>query len=222
MIEIKNINDWHSLLAQAEIGDGKAQYEVATYYESGWTIDGSEIVKIDLQLAFDWTKKAYESGNIDGCERYANYLTDGTYKYCEKNIALAMQLYERAMNAGSSSAAHNLGIEYRNKQNFEEALELYLQAKDSLTIGLCYYYGIGTKKDRLKALEFFKSVEPGVDSAYDVNEANFMIGKIYLEGEVIEQSLEKARYHLELADEEWDHDAAQGILGVIGRKKMIN
>ncbi|KPH14809.1 hypothetical protein [Chryseobacterium sp. ERMR1:04] len=53
-----------------------------------------------------------------------------------------MQLYEKAMNEGSTTATHSLGIEYRNKQNFKKAFELYKKANPSseffqeLSIGL--------------------------------------------------------------------------------------
>jgi len=221
-IQIKNVYDWNSLLVKAENGDSNAQNEVASYYENGLIVDNAVIVEIDKQLAFDWTQKSYESGDIEGIESYANYLSDEKYKYCEKNVDLAMQLYERAMNAGSSSAAHNLGIEYRNKQNFGRAFELYSKANDELTIGLCYYYGIGIEKNKVKALEIFNVINKGCNTGYEINEANFMIGKIYLEGEVVERSIEKARYFLELADNDGDHRSAQEILIVIGRQKMIN
>ncbi|TFF37952.1 tetratricopeptide repeat protein [Mucilaginibacter psychrotolerans] len=222
-IEIKNIDDWNSLLAKAENGDSEAQNEVSSYYEDGLTINDAIIVKIDKQLAFNWTKKSYQSGDIQGIERYANYLCDGEYKYCEKDVNLAMQLYEKAMDAGSGTAAYNLGLEYRNKQNFGKAFELYSKGNQSeLTIGLCYYYGIGIEKDKVKALEFFNAVNKGYNTEYDINEANFLIGKMYLEGDVVERSIEKARYYLELADNDGDHRSAQELLIVIGRRKMIN
>ncbi len=229
-MEIKNIDDWSSLLVKAENGDGKAQNEVAYYYENGLTIGDIILVEVDPKLAFHWTKRAYGSGDIDGMQRYADYLSDGEYQYCEKDIDLAMQIYERAMNEGSGSAAYSLGLEYRNKQNFEKAFELYsIPGKsgnfyEELTVGLCYYYGIGTKKDRHKAFEIFKLIhtDSSGHSQYEIEEANFMIGRIFLDGEVVEPSIEMARYYLELADQDRDHRSAQELLIVLGRKKMIN
>lgn len=227
-IEIKNTDDWNSLLDKAESGNSEAMNEVALLYKSGLTVDNIEIVKPDAESAFEWTRKSYEKGDIDGMIMYADYLSDGEYQYCRENIELAMQLYEKAMNAGSEIAAHSLGIEYRNKQNFSKAFELYLKANRSetffpeLSIGLCYYYGIGTEKDKLKALETFKSIHTEYNSAYEVDEANYLIGKIYLEGEVVERSIEKARHYLELADKDGDHRSAQELLIVIGRTTFIN
>ncbi|MDM1073806.1 sel1 repeat family protein [Empedobacter brevis] len=226
--EITNIDDWNSLLKNAESGNSNAMNEVAFWYENGLTINDIEIIKIHPQLAFEWTKKSYDKGNLDGIVKYADYLSDGEYLYCEKNIEFAMHLYEKAMNEGSITATHSLGIEYRNKQNFEKAFELYQKANASsnffpeLSIGLSYYYGIGTPKNKIKALEIFKKIEIGNNSEYEVDEANYLIGKIYLEGEIVEQSIDKARQYLELADKDGDHRSAQELLIIIGRKQMIN
>lgn len=226
--KITSIDDWNYLLKKAESGDSDAMNEVAFWYENGLTIDKIEIVQIQPKLAFEWTKKSYENGNLEGIEKYADYLSNGEYLYCEKNIELAMQLYEKAMKEGSTTAAYSLGIEYRNKQNFQKAFEFYNKSNASsqffpeLSIGLCYYYGIGTTKDKGKALEIFEKIEIGKNSEYEVDEANYLIGKIYLEGEIVEQSIDKARQYLELADKDGDHRSAQELLMIIGRKKMIN
>lgn len=226
-IDIKNIDDFNSLLRKAENGDSQAMYELSLYYEDGWTYKNVEIVKRDPQLAFNWVKKSYENGNIDGMVSYANYLSDGEHEFCEKNSELAMKLYEKAMIEGSEIATFNLGVEYRNKQQFEKAFELYKKADDSEnyyaepTVGLCYYYGIGTNKNKLKAFEIFKSIDENYNSEYDIEEVNYLIGKIYLEGEIVEQSIEKARQYLELADKDGDHRSAQKLLSIIGRTRNV-
>lgn len=226
--KITTTDDWNSLLKKAESGNTNAMNDVAYWYDNGLTIDNIEIVQIQPQLAFEWIKKSYENGNLDGIEKYADYLSNGEYLYCEKNIELAMQLYEKAMNEGSTTATHSLGIEYRNKQNFKKAFELYKKANPSseffqeLSIGLSHYYGIGTTKYKMKALKIFEKIKIGKNSEYEVDEANYLIGKIYLEGEIVEQSIDKARQYLELADKNGDHRSAQELLIIIGRKKMIN
>ena len=74
----------------------------------------------------------------------------------------------------------------------------------------------------MKASDIFKSVNNDVNSQYEIDEANYYIGKIYLEGEIVEQSIEKAGYYLELADSDGDHRSAQELLLIIGRSKFIN
>jgi hypothetical protein len=49
-----------------------------------------------------------------------------------------------------------------------------------------------------------------------------MIGKIYLEGEIVERSIETAKYYLELADNDGDHRSAQDLLLIIGRREIIS
>jgi uncharacterized protein len=226
--EINNLDDFNLVIQKAEHGNCEAMNELSFIYENGLTIDNIEIVKPDPQIGFHWTEKSYKNGNLEASVKYADFLSDGNYKYCQKNIELAMKLYEKAMNEGSSIATYNLGLEYRNKQQFEKAFELYQKADQAedyfaeLTIGLCYYYGIGTNKDRLKALEIFKSLNKENYTEYEIDEANYLIGKIYLEGEIVEQSFELARQYLELANQDGDHNSAQELLLLIGRTKMIN
>lgn len=218
MKEIKNLTDWNALLGAAEGGDANLQLEVALYYDSGIYLGGLEIVAPDAVLAYEWTMKAYEAGSVDAMERYANYLSDGVH--CTQDKALAMKLYKKAMKAGSSSAAHNLGTEYRDQHNFERAFSLYKKGDTDLSVGLCYYYGVGVEQNRKKAFRVFKKMlkSASFQSDYDVNEANYIIGRIYLEGEVVKRSLSKARHHLLLASEDGDHRSAQQILWIIGRK----
>lgn len=224
-MKIEDITDFNLLVKKAESGDSEAMNKIAETYEFGLIVEKTEIIKINKQLSFEWTKKSYENGNIEATEKYADYLSNNENEYCEQNIELAMKLYEKAMNSGSENATFNLGIEYRNKRNFKKAFELYTKANKSgkyhneLTIGLCLYYGIGTKKDKLKSLELFKSINQKNNSEYEIDEANYIIGMIYLEGEIIEQSFEKARHYLELANKDGDHRSSQEILHIIGNKK---
>ena len=155
-MEIKTINDWNNLLALAENGDLNAMNDIAKYYYDGLIIDNFEIVKIDKKQSFNWTKKAYENGDLNATEIYANYLTEMDNGVCEVDIELGMTLYQKCIDKGSQSASYNLGLVYRNKGQFEKAFELYKKSQRSenyyeeLTVGLCYYYGIGIKKDKLK------------------------------------------------------------------------
>ena len=226
-IKILNKTDWYLLVDRAEKGDSNAMNEVSYYYQNGLIVDDIEIVKPNPQSAVDWTKRSYESGNLEGMVNYADCLSDSENIYCERDFDLAERIYKEAMNKGSSIASHNLAIEYRNKQNFKKAFELYQNLSRSkefypdLSIGLCYYYGIGTVKDRMKAFEVLQTISSDRNSQYEVDEANYLIGKIYLDGEVVEQSIEKARYYLELADIDGDHRSAQELLLIIGRAKTI-
>jgi TPR repeat protein len=226
--EIKNIEDFNSLLLKAENGDSEAMFDVSTYYAEGWIYDKVEIVKCDKMLAFNWTKKSFEKGNKDAKIQYAHYLTDRNNPIGVLNLELGKKLYEEEMKAGNDYATYCLGLEYRNEGNYKKAFEFYEKAHrneefyQELTIGMSYYYGIGVDKDKLKALEIFKTITLPNVTPYEEDEANYMIGKIYLEGEVVEKDIAKARFHLELADKDGDHRSAQELLLIIGRTYNIN
>ncbi len=215
---IKDINDWQQLLQLAESGNAEAQMQVGWHYDNGITVEDNVVVAPDDKLAYEWVKRAYENGNIEAAQPYAHHLSKGIH--CPKNTKMAMKLYEEAMKAGDTSAAHNLGTEYRDKKDFKTAFSLYKKDDTDFSIGMCYYYGIGVAQNKLKALRFFKKLLKQGDclNGYETDEANYLIGRLYLEGEVVKQSLKKARHYLSLADHDYDHRSAQEILGVIGRK----
>lgn len=221
--EIKNLDDWNTLLKNAENGNSNAMNEVAFWYKNGLKLNDIEIVQVQPQLAFEWTKKAFENGNREAKIDYAHYLTDRNNPFGVLDIELGVKLYKEEMNYGDNYATYCLGLEYRNRQEFEKAFNYYEKAHrneeffQELTIGMCYYYGVGVTKNKLKALEIFESISLPNVTPYEVDEANYMIGKIYLEGEVVEKNIDKARYYLELADKDGDHRSAQEILIIIGR-----
>jgi len=121
--EINTIEDWNTLLNLAEEGNNSAQLEVAMYFENG-----NDFVTINNAEAFKWTKLAYENGKEDAIVRYADYLSAGNN--CDKNIEHAVQLYARGIELGFGEASFNLGVEYRNKQNFKTAFEYYQRANE--------------------------------------------------------------------------------------------
>ncbi|MEP6610379.1 MAG: hypothetical protein ABJA76_00790, partial [Mucilaginibacter sp.] len=146
--------------------------------------------------------------------------------YCDKNIGFAIELYKKGIDNGSGIAANNLGTIYRDKQDYKTAFELYqlaqtLSKSNSLTLAQCYYWGVGTEKDIKKAYDILLKISQGplnpYNNQYEIDEANYLLGRIYLDGDVVEKSIEKARHFLMLADTDNDHRSAQELLIVIGR-----
>lgn len=131
-----------------------------------------------------------------------------------------MKLYEEAIKAGSPTAAQNLAIEFRDQHKFKEAFLLYEKGGTDFSIAMCYYYGIGVERNKLKAMRLFKKLLNSdiLLSGYEIDEVNYMIGKMYLEGEVIKRSISKARHYLLRANQEGDHRSAEQILWIIGLK----
>ncbi len=220
--------DWKMVLNKATSGDTKAMNEVAFWLKNGVISDGQTIIAADINESFKWTKKASDLGDLEATEDYAHYLTDRENVVCEPNIELGMQLYQKCYDNGSTYAAYCLGLEYRNKQQFDKAFDFYSKAETNedfyqdLTTALCYYYGVGVTKKKAEALNRLLSINKKMCSEYEVDEAHYLIGTIYLEGEAVPLDLEKARYYLELADKDGDHRSAQELLIILGRKESLH
>lgn len=225
MNPVSQIYKWNNLLNEAENGNDVLQNEVALNYENGIEYKGIEILARDMIQAFRWTKISYENGNKEALVRYADYLSSG--ENCEKNTELAIKIYEEGVKLGISRAAFNLGVEYKNMQDYNNAFKHYKIAGEltngygEFTVAICYYYGIGTEINLIKASELLKKVKFPESFQYEVDEANYILGMLYLKGEVVEKSIERARYYLELADFDKDHRSAQELLLIIGRTENL-
>ena len=216
-MEVLNKENWNKLLILAKNGDNKSQYEVAYYFENG----EANVVEQNLPEAFAWYQKAYKNGNIDATVRLADFLSEGIA--CKQDIDLAIKLYNIAIENGSSIASMNLATIYRDKQDFEQAFRLYKKTQEientyPLELAFCYYYGIGTIEDKSKAMEIFLNISnDNMTYPYAIDEANYYLGKIYLEGKIVAKSLDKARYYLGVANADNDHNSANELLLLIGR-----
>jgi TPR repeat protein len=222
--QITNIKDWNTLLQLAKTEDKVAQFEVASYYDYGLIIADVEIVAENKSNAFEWHYKAYKNGNDDAITRTADFLSEGVY--CDLDIELAIEFYKKGIDNGSGIAANNLAAIYRDKQDYKKAFELYkiaqnLDKSNSLKLALCYYFGIGTEKSIENALEILLKISQDISEfrncQYEVDEANYLLGRIYLDGEAVERSIHKACHFLKLADADNDHRSAQELLLAIGR-----
>lgn len=226
MSTLNQNSKWNALLAQAEAGDSEAQYEVGMSYHDGvWNRTGVQVEQ-DFKAAFEWFNRSFDNGNLEAMVLVADYLSDGIAG--ERNLEFAVELYNEAIEKGSSTAANNLGTVYRDEGAFEKAFHYYNLSKElsgvsySLSVGLCYYYGIGVSEDKIKAIKIFEAVaenEENCSSGYEIDEANFLLGQIYLHGLGVTKSIKQARKFLELADSDGDHRSAQKILQIIGRNK---
>jgi len=64
-----------------------------------------------FESAFKFYLKAAKHGNKEAQVNLANLYDDG--RGCRRNLAKAVYWYKRAVKAGCSEAAYNLGIHYR-------------------------------------------------------------------------------------------------------------
>lgn len=226
MIAICNIDDWEKLLSEVNSDNYDIVSEIARHYDFGYEIDGSIIVPQNQKAALKLYEKASANGHIESIVRLADYYSEGIE--CEKNIDLAIKLYEKGIDGGSSIAANNLATIYRDFGDFSKAFELYqiaqsIDESNIFELAYCYYYGIGTPIDKQKAFEIFKSIadeETGNRNCeYEIEDAHYFLGLYYLEGIFVEKSFDTARDYFEKANHDNDHRNANELLLKIGRRK---
>ena len=224
MTTINNIEDWNILKIQTDSDDCDILFEIASYYDFGYEVDGQVVVEIDKNLAFNLYEKASKKGHIDSKIRLADFYSSG--ENCQLDIELAIKLYEEGIKSGSGIAANNLATIYRDKGNFHKAFELYklcqeLDKSNSIKLAYCYYYGIGTTVDRKAAFEIFEKIATDKSEfrnfGFEIDDANYYLGLYYLEGNEVRKSLEKAREYFEKANVDNDHRNANELLLIIGR-----
>ncbi|MEL6700024.1 MAG: tetratricopeptide repeat protein [Bacteroidota bacterium] len=219
---LQNQAEWDQLLLEAEKLDPKAQYEVGQGYDWGIMVDEVELVVQDKEKAYFWYRKSSEHGNLEATVRLADYLSEG--EGCELDIDQAIELYQRAIAEGSSIAAFNLGTIYRDQGEYEKAYQSYcvssrLSGVAVIEVAYCQYYGVGVEKNRVAAYQTFQTVsedESRSQSPHDRDQANYYLGKMSLEGEVVDRSISAAKMYLDQANKDDDHDLARDLLFVIG------
>ncbi len=157
----------------------------------------------DYEKAFEWFLKSAQEGN-----RFAQYSLGNLYYYgngTDKDLSQAFQWYMKSSEQGQPYAAYaaaqmyNKG-EYVSKDEnqaqeyYKQALAGFLelerknQADDNLfyKIGIMYKNGLGTQKDMLKAIDYFKR-----SAELNNTNAKRTIALEYLSGKHLEQDIEK-------------------------------
>jgi TPR repeat protein len=219
---------WKDLLSKAKAGDGIAQSEVADCFSFGLKTETNEvIVRQNLSSAFSWYEKASMNGDVESLTNLADFLSEG--KGCEKDLSKAIDFYLAAIDKGSSRAAFNLGVVYRDKGNLKKAFEYYCladkidQADHSFTVGLCLYYGVGVDIDRNTACKHFLKVSADKlqrHTQYEIDETNYLLGLSYLTGDGVKKSFAKSKHFLSLANLDKDHRSAEQLLFVVGQTQI--
>jgi len=100
------------------------QYELAQVYRKGLG------VKVDLEIALTWYRKAGEAGHAKAQTMLGFIYRNGIG--VEADLKQAVHWYQRAVEQGEPTALFNLGSLYRKgygvPQNEAKALELYREA----------------------------------------------------------------------------------------------
>jgi TPR repeat protein/serine/threonine protein kinase len=115
----------------------------------------------------------------------------------DKDMAKAVELYQKAADLGHANAMRKLGYCYYNgsgvEKDVEKAVELYQKAADlgnadaMYNLGLCYFYGSGVEQNVEKAVELYQMAADLGDA-----DAMFKLGLCYDNGSGVKHDAEKA------------------------------
>lgn len=181
--------DMSSIRYAAENGDSWAQNSLGLAYEMG------EGVAKNPNMAFAWFEKAANKG-----DKYAYYNLGRHFQYglsVPKDMDKAYYWYERAAKAYHPYSCYIMGHWYiadenPNKNNYKAAAYFKDAAftgckEGKAEYGRCHAYGIGVKKDSIKALLWLnRAIEDEYYQSYWIK------GKIYQEGASVQKNERKA------------------------------
>ena len=215
--------EWRSLLAKAKAGDSEAEWRVAEGYDDGCKDRrGRILVRISSRKAAEWYRHSADHGCV-GAQCMLGVILGGNYGV-KKDVREALFWLRKAFRGGDTfGAANNIAITYRENGNLRQAVRWFKKAAaagdDSVLIqlGIHHYWGKGVRKDHVKAALYFRKAARGKNlSECDRDDANFYLAIAYLEGNGVTKSRRMARKHLECANRDNDHLAAQQLLKQMG------
>lgn len=189
-----------TIVKKAQQGNVNAQLYLALMYGSGLGIDS------DSDQVLKWNKLAAEQGSAE-----AMYNLGKIYQR-QEDYTMALKYLSEAANKQYSNAQYRLGQMYQTgkgvAQNYDEAFKWYLLAannNDSMArvrLGDMYYYGLGVKQDDTEALLWYQRATFSDVGEFAPNAtALYTLGRMYEQGEGIEQNYEIATSFYKLAAE---------------------
>lgn len=205
--------EFKKVLALAENGDAKAQFNV------GYKLASGKGVEKDEKKAVEWYRKAANQGHA-GAQCNLGYMYDsGLGVSADKRMAF--DWYLRAANNGTGDrvAQNNLGIYYEygtiGKQDYAEAFKWYERsarqgyAVAQCNLGLMYEFARGVEKCIPEALKWYEAA-----AKQNYSRAQFRLGYLYATGKEVEKDERKAVGFYRLSAKQ-NYDWAQNNLGVM-------
>jgi len=142
---------------RALLGYPDAQHSYALLLHNGF---GN--VARDAKLSAQFHAAAAIQGHLDGCAVLGGCLRKGVG--VKRNVALGIELIEYCALVGNPTGVNKKGALLESNDDGQAAYKLYKACYDSgrinalllFNLGWCHMYGIGVKKDRIKAISFWE------------------------------------------------------------------
>ncbi|MBN2694926.1 sel1 repeat family protein [bacterium] len=167
----------------AKLNHTESIVTLASLYEFG------NIVPLNLEKAIEYYKKAAKLKNPTAIINLSNI-------YIKKNmIDKSIELLKKSIKLKISDIYHNLAIIYLYNENFKNEKKAFNILKQGLKIspddidllnqlGICYYYGVGTKINYKKSFNIFYKT-----ALLNSGVAQFYIGLIYETGNGVKKDI---------------------------------
>lgn len=155
------------VMKKAKAGDATAQNTVGVWYYTG-----KDSIKQDYKQALQWWARSAKQENVDAIANMAMCYQLG--RGTEKDSALAVSLYEKAIKKGNKT------IIPQHEQIVKNTKSLF----SSLLLRDCYVKGIGVKKDPIQAIKYQTIAAEGGHEA-----SQFALGLYYLNNKQTDKSV---------------------------------
>ncbi|MEM8813779.1 MAG: tetratricopeptide repeat protein [Pseudomonadota bacterium] len=150
-------------LKSAEAGYDKAQFWIAYLYGKG-----RGVTKDDTRAVY-WYRQAAAQGHDVAMYNLGIRYQGG--RGVSKDLKTAASWFRKSSDAGNVNALSGLGYMYKHgrggvRKNVPEAVRLFKRAADAgnaygrYNLGLMYEDGLGVRKDRNKAIEYYRLAAP--------------------------------------------------------------
>lgn len=183
-------------------------------------------VEPDAQIAFEWYRKAAESGNAFAQYMMGEYYHEGTDGVVEPDAQTAFEWYKKAAENGNAFAQSMMGEYYHEgtdgmvEPDAQTAFEWYRKAAENgnafaqYWLARCYEDGDGVSVDYKKSVYWYKKTiqNPGTLKE-GMALSMYSLALCYEKGKGVERDEQKALEYLSKAAES-DCDNAQFDLGM--------
>lgn len=221
---------WTSLHRRAAAGDPDAQWEVGFYYEFGAKNKvGKVLAAVEPVTAVKCYQVAAEQGNCRAQDALGSILSTGDK--VTRDFTKAIYWAKKAVAQGDASATYNLATIYRDLGKPKLAFHWYQKAAalgDAgayLQVGLSYLFGLGVNQNLAfasQALHRILASDPNDSSQREKENARYWIAVIRLiNGPRTKASIAKSRAMLEVANADEDHEQANELLNLIGKRRYL-
>jgi TPR repeat protein len=201
-----------------EVGDGDAFWELGCLLEEGIADGrGRQVIRADARKAVAAYRRAAELGDASGLGALGLCYCRGRGVRADQERAL--ECFTKAWRTdGAGGWANNIATVHRDWGDMRRAFAWWRRAADArddeawVTVGYCYYYGIGVRRNRAAAVASFRRARKGIFiSDCGREEALYHLAVAYLD-RTGSRSRSQARTLLAKANVDDDYPEARDLL----------